>query len=237
MATAAAIAIPAIISLIQSNQQHQAAKGAVNAQNRLAAQQTDLAKQTQPYVAPYYQRAGEAFDPAFEHYRALASGDRSQIMGAVAPQLADVNSRYGSLITASRNLAPRSGAGAAYNTDLGFRAADEGQRIIDTERASAYPALSAMAGQAANIGAGAAGIATNAGNGAGVLNLSGFNMGRTAAGDTAASQQQIAQGLYSAWQQYQQGRDAGGSSGGGGNGKPAASGSGSSGGTGVGGGG
>lgn len=217
MATAAAIAIPAIISLIQGNQQHQQAKGAINAQNRLAQQAADRAKQTDAYVAPYYQRAGEAFDPAFEHYRALASGDRGAIMGAVAPQLADVDSRYGSLISASRSLNPRSGPSASYNADLGFRAGDEGQRIINTERANAYPALSAMAGQAAGIGAGAAGLSTGAGQGASNIYTTAYNTGRTAAGDQAQSQAQIAQQLFAAWQAYQQ--RGGGSGGGSGNGK------------------
>ncbi len=218
MTTVAAIAIPAIIGAIESNQQKQAAKGAANAQNRLAAGAATTAAQTQPYIAPYYQRAGQAFDPAFEHYRALASGDRSQIMSAVAPQLADVNSRYGSLISASRNLNPRSGAGAAYNTDLAFRASDEGQRIINTERESAYPALAGMASEAAGIGAGAAGISTGAGQGASNIYNTAYNTRRTSAADTAQANAQIAQGLYGAYQNYSNGKGGSGSGGSGGGG-------------------
>jgi len=221
---AVAVAGGAVLNYIGSRSASKKQQPLIRSQTDLANQQLANMKTLSPYIGQYYQRAGEAFDPAFEHYRALASGDRSQIMGAVAPQLADINSRYGSLITASRNLAPRSGAGAAYNTDLGFRAADEGQRVIDQERAGAYPALSAMAGQAANIGSGATGGSTNAGLGAGTLDQSAFNMGRTAAGDQSAAQQQMAQALFNAWQEYKN------NNGGGGNGKPASGGAGGTGG-------
>lgn len=199
---AVAVAGGAVLNYFGNRSASRQQQPLIRSQTDLANQQLANMKLLSPYIGQYYQRAGEAFDPAFEHYKALAGGDRSQIMGAVAPQLADINSRYGALINASRNFNPRTGAGASYNTDLAFRAADEGQRLIDTERASAYPALSAMAGQAANIGAGAAGVATNAGAGAGALNTSAFNMGRTSAGDQMAANAQAAQALFQAYQQY-----------------------------------
>jgi len=200
---AVAVAGGAVLNYFGNKSASKKQQPLINAQTDLARQQAEIAKSTQPYIVPWYQRAGASFDPAFAHYRALASGDRDAIMREVAPQLADINSRYGSIISASRNLNPRSGAGASYNADLPFRAADEGQRVINTERASAYPALSAMAGQAANIGAGAAGVATNAGEGAGKLFGSAFGLGRTAAGDQSNSNAQLAQSLFEAWKQYQ----------------------------------
>jgi len=209
-------AYTAIASELIAKRQRKQVQPLINAQTDLAKQQAANAATLSPYIGQYYQRAGEAFDPAFQHYRALASGDRSTIMGAVAPQLADVNSRYGALIGASRELAPRSGAGAAYNADLGFRAADEGQRIISAERNSAYPALASMAGQAAGIGASAAGMATGAGQGASGMFGTALNSGRQLAGDQAAAYAQAAQSLYSAYRQYMGNRDSGS-----GNGKPA----------------
>lgn len=169
-----------IAALIGAAGSYMSAQSAKKSASKLGARQDQLygiqaetARQLQPFAKSFYEKAEDAYNPAAAYYRAVAGNDRSRIMGALAPELSSIGRRYGSLITASRDLNPRSGASAAYNTDLAFRAGDEQQALINNERQSAYGNLAKLAGTAGDLGAGAAGIATNAGAGAaGILNSS-----------------------------------------------------------------
>lgn len=191
-----------VASAIGAKKQRKQMQPLINEQVDLAHQAAQNAHTLSPYIGEFYSRTKEGFDPAFAYYKSLASGDRSKIMSAVAPQLDDVNSRYGSLISASRELSPRSGAGAGFNADMMYRAADEQQRIVGAERATAYPNLVKMAGLAGDLGAGAAGYATNAGVSANGLLTGAMNSGRGLAADQAEAYGQIARGLYDAYKRY-----------------------------------
>jgi hypothetical protein len=205
----AAVAVPiaaAVIgaggSLVAANQQKQATKPLIHAQTDLARQQQQNAATLQPYIGEFYSRARGAYDPAAAYYTALASGDRDRILGAVSPELATIGTKYGSVIRAARALNPRSGASASYNTDLGFRAADEQQRAINEARTSAYPNLVKMSGVAGDLGAGAAGLATQAGQGASGMFGSAINSRNALANSSAAAYGQAARTLYDAYSTY-----------------------------------
>lgn len=211
-AMVAAAVVGAASSYNNGKQQQKAAANAAKAQQPLTDLITQNARTTQPYVGQFYQRAQQGFDPAFQHYRDLASNNRATVMGAVAPGAADIATKYQQLIQSTGALGGARGTGrsAAFNAELPFRAGDDVQSLIAGERATAYPNLSAMAGQAASIGGSAAGQSNAAGYGASNLITGAYNMQRQNAGDQANNQQQIAQNLLDAYKAYGSGNGKGG---------------------------
>lgn len=167
MAAIVAAVIGAAASLYAQHRSQQAAKKVGGQQDRLYGIQADTAEKLQPYALDFYKRSSEAADPALSYYRALASGDKSQIYGALSPELSNIGSKYRSLIGASSELNQRGGVSASYAAELPFKAADEQTSLVNGARASAYGNLSSLAGQFANVGAGAAGGSQNAAQGAG----------------------------------------------------------------------
>lgn len=166
-----AFVVGALISAYGAYRQRQAQKKAAD-QAREQMQplydvQAGLLKNLAPYAQGFYQRAQQAYDPAVAYYKAVASGDRNRILAATSPQTQQIGNKYNSVLQASRELNPRSGANSAYNADLAYKSADEQQALINQQQQSAYGNLSAMAGQAANMGGSASGQAINAGTGAG----------------------------------------------------------------------
>lgn len=141
-------------------------KNAGAAANDLYGAQADLLKKLSPYAIDYYKKSQQAYAPAFNYYSSVASGDRQAVMGALSPELNAIGGKYRSMIDATRTLQPRGGASASYNADLAWRSADEQQGLINQRRAEAIANLVKMAGLAGDLGAGAAGTATNAGQGA-----------------------------------------------------------------------
>lgn len=196
-----AFVVSALIGAYGAYQQRQAqkdaSKQAKDQLNPLYQTQADLMKRLAPYAEGFYQRAQQAYDPAVAYYKALASGDRNRILAAVSPQLQAIGNKYRSITQASRELNPRSGAGAAFNADLAYRSADEQQALINQQQQSAYGNLSAMAGQAANIGGSASGQAIGAGAGAGNAAGSMYGAGMADANSQGQFYANIAKALMS----------------------------------------
>lgn len=189
-------------TMVAANQQKQAAKPFIRAQTDLAHEQQLTAEQLRPYIGSFYTRAQEAYDPAAAYYKALASGNSNDINRAVAPQLSDIASKYRSIISATRQMQPRSGVSAAGNTGLAFQAADEAQAARNAAISSAYPNLVKMAGTASDIGAGAAGLSTRAGEGASGLFGTAMNSRNALAQSQMGAYSQAARGLFDAYQGY-----------------------------------
>lgn len=187
--------ITAAYGAYSANQSKKSASKLGAQQDRLYGIQANTASMLQPYAKDFYARAADAYNPAAAYYRAVAGGDRQRLMSALSPELSSIGRRYGSLITASRDLNPRGGASAAYNTDLAFRAGDEQQALINNERQSAYGNLAKLAGLAGDLGAGAAGISTNAGMGAAGILSSSAALQRALARDQAAAYGQIGEAI------------------------------------------
>ncbi len=180
----------------QSQQQKKAAKKIGSAADRLYGIQADTAEALQPYAKEYYGRIGEGFNPAMAYYKALAGNDQTAIYGALAPQLEGIGNRYSNMLRASSELNPRSGASAAYNTDLMYRAGDERQALINSERSGAYGNLAKMAGLAADIGSGAAGGSTQAAMGAGGMFNNAGLMSMLGGGNSAQAYGDLAKSLF-----------------------------------------
>lgn len=176
----------AAFSAYGANKSANANKGVNDAANDLYGTQARLLKAMSPYATDYYKKSQEAYQPAFNYYSQVASGDRQGVMGALSPELNAIGGKYRSLIDATRTLQPRGGASASYNADLAWRAADEGQSLIQQRRAEAIANLVKMAGLAGDLGAGAGGTATNAAAGAsGILSGIGTRNAQTAAQQAA----------------------------------------------------
>lgn len=177
----------AALSYMGSRQAGKANEKAGAAANDLYGAQADLLKKLSPYALDYYKKSQEAYAPAFNYYSSVASGDRQAALGALAPELNAIGGKYRSMIDATRTLQPRGGASASFNADLAWRSADEQQALIGQKRAEAIANLVKMAGLAGDLGAGAAGTATNAGQGAsGILGDIMRNNSATAAQQAAA---------------------------------------------------
>lgn len=205
------MAVAGAASSYHNGKQQQKAANKLNAQQQpLIDAQTGLVKSLTPYASQFYGRALQGYDPAFAHYRAIASGDRSQIMGALAPDIENIGTKYRSLMQATGELMPRGGRSASFNAEIPFRAADDTQALISGARETGYANLLKMAGTAGDLGAGAAGVSTKSGEGANALLSSNYNFGRQNAADQAANQKDIANLLFAAWQAYSQARGTGG---------------------------
>lgn len=205
--TWAAVAVGAVgagATLIQNNKAQKNASKLGKEQDRLYGIQADTATKLQPYALDFYDRSKTAYDPAAGYYRAVAGGDRSRLMSALSPELSSIGRRYGSLITASRDLNPRGGASASYNTDLAYRAGDEQQALINQERQSAYGNLAKLAGVAGTLGAGAAGTSIDAGNSAAGILSSSAGLQAALAKNTASAYGDVG---YAISQMFKRGED------------------------------
>lgn len=201
MAWIAAV-IGAAGSYLASQQQKKAAGKIGAQQDRLYGIQADTAERLQPYALDFYRQSADAFGPALSYYRAVAGGDRNRMLGALSPQLSQIGSKYRSILEASRALNPRGGRSAAFNAELPYRAGDEQQALVNTERSGAYGNLAKLAGLAGDLGAGAAGISTNAAAGAsGMLNNAQI-MQMMMSGNQQQAYSEIGKALAAAWGAY-----------------------------------
>jgi len=219
----AAGVISAGVGVYQANKASKAAKAASKEGNALYSAQADLLKGLSPYAIDYYKKSREAYNPAFAYNSALAGGDRAKIMSTLAPELQGIGSNYQSIIGASRELNPRGGASAAYNTDLAFRAGDEQQALLSSARSNAFGNLAKMAGLAGDLGAGAAGNATQAGAGASGMFGNINTMNQMSAAQQQAAYNQVGSALQQAFAEWQRKRANSGSTTGAGSGGGSAS--------------
>jgi hypothetical protein len=196
----------AVVGLYSANKASKDAKERSKEAASLYDPQRALLKQLSPYAIDYYKKSREAYEPAFANNAALAGGDRARIMSAVAPDLQNIGNKYQSIIGASRELNPRGGASASYNTDLAFRAGDEQQALLSGARSNAFGNLAKMAGLAGDLGAGAAGNATQAGAGASGM-LSNINqMNAMSAMQQQQAYGQVGAALQQAFSDWQRNR-------------------------------
>ena len=195
--------IGAGVSLYSSNKQAQQAKKLQKQQQPLIDAQTGLATSMAPYATGFFQRAQQAYDPAAEYYKALASGDSARIAQATAAQRANINTKYGSLIRTSRELSPRSGASASFNAELPYRAGDETQALVNNEVSGAYGHLASLSSEAGALGQGAGAVASGSATGGNNLLMSQYGVGRQSAQDQAKAYQDFLNGLDTAWTSYQ----------------------------------
>jgi hypothetical protein len=194
MAWIAALA-GAAVSAYGAKKQGDAARNSSREMNRLYGQQADLLGRLSPFVIDYFNKSKQAYEPAFRYYSAVAGGDRQAALSAVAPETNAIAGKYRTLVDATRTLQPRGGASASYNADLAFRSADEQQAHINQQRTMAIANLVKMAGLAGDLGAGAAGNATDAAAGASGLLSSMGAYNQQAAAQQAAAYSEIGKAL------------------------------------------
>lgn len=179
--------ISAGVGLYSANQQKKAGQKVGRQQDRLYGIQADTAEALQPYSSKFYQSAWDTYNPARAYYEAIASNDRGKILGALSPQLSAIGQRYRSIRDAQGALQPRGGGSAAFNAELAYREGDEKQALINAERSGAYGNLGKLSGLAGDLGAGVAGISTNAAAGAsGLLSNAFWMQQQNAAGQAKA---------------------------------------------------
>ena len=148
---AAAIAVPAIVSLIAN----QANQGSQSPQAGQSAAGNQLASN----AATQAQIGGPALSQASGYFSKLASGNRATMTQALAPQISDINSIYGGT---ARTLARFTRGPTAQVAQAGAEQQRAGQlgSLFSTARTGANAEL-------AGIGQSALGGSTNAAAGAG----------------------------------------------------------------------
>lgn len=184
-----------------SQQQEKSTRRITDQQNRLYGIQADTMEKMQPFALDFYRQSADALSPALSYYRAIASGDRSRVMSALSPQLSGIGKKYRSILGASRQLNPRSGASANYNLDLMFREGDEKQALINSERAGSYANLAKMGGLFGDLGAGAVSGSVGAGNSAAGMLNNGWMMQMLNSQSMADAYSQIGKAISGMWGQ------------------------------------
>lgn len=166
-------------------------------QQPLVDVQTQTARALQPYATGFYDRAQRAIDPALKYYTGLMSGNRSDLVSALAPEIEGINRGYANTLQTQRELSPRGGATTAFAAELPFRRQSEIQALVAGGRRDAAAQLPNLASTAANIGSGAAGYSLNAAIGAntGIQNM--YNNQQYANTQQASAYAQLAQTLLS----------------------------------------
>lgn len=196
--------VPVASAVIGAAGSYFSAKKSKDAANKLAGQQqplidveTQTAKSLQPYATGFYQRAQQAYDPAFKYYSSLMSGNRGDLVSALAPEISGINRSYQTAQQTAGELSPRGGASAAFLAEQPYRRASEVQALISGGRSGAASSLANLAQTAGSLGSGAAGNSLQAATGAAAGNTSLYNSQQNAAAQQAAMYQQMAQALNS----------------------------------------
>jgi hypothetical protein len=127
---------------------------------RRSEQTGDLAKEFAfDYALP---QAKEAYDPVLKYYKDLLSGNRAEMMGAVAPEVGAIRSGYDQAKKNISAFTPRGGGQTSILSELPFRQNADIQRLLQTVRPAAAGNLGGLAGQIAGEGLNAGGLSLEA---------------------------------------------------------------------------
>ncbi len=91
------------------------------------------------------------FGPVMDYYKQLLSGNRSEMMGAVAPEVEQIRSQYDQAKKNISAFTPRGGGQTSILSELPFRQGADVQRLLQTVRPGAARGLGETAGQVGGL--------------------------------------------------------------------------------------
>lgn len=203
VAIGGAAVVGAGASAYSSHKQSKAADKQLKLEKDQIEAQKGLTKDTLPYGKSYLEQSQQALRPTLGYYQSLLRGDRSAVQERLAPEMNSVANRYQGAYTTQRSLYPRGGMSTAATQDLPYKQIADQNNLIFQQRPQAAQSLAALGPSLGSLGMNAYGLNSNIQN-----NL--FNQGQTSyQNQMGARQSQLdsgmaaGQGLFNAWQAWQ----------------------------------
>jgi len=106
----------------------------------------------QPYAQNFLQQGSQTFQPSIDYWTRILSGDRSEITGAVAPEIGRISSGYDQAAKTAGQFAPSGGGRSQLMAELPFRKAQDISTLISGLRPQAAQQLSGIAAQLSQLG-------------------------------------------------------------------------------------
>jgi hypothetical protein len=116
-----------------------------------------LSGQLGQYGPQFLSRAQQAFGPAQDYWSRILRGDRSSVMGALAPEIESLTGQTQAVRQMQGELQPRGGPGAAYLSQLPYDVAGKIGGMISQARSGAAAGLAQLGGAQGQLGLGALG--------------------------------------------------------------------------------
>jgi len=106
----------------------------------------------QPFATNFLQQGSQTFQPSIDYWTKILSGDRSEITGALAPEIGRISSGYDQASRTAGMFAPSGGGRSQLMAELPFQKARDISSLISTLRPQAAQQLSGIAAQLSQLG-------------------------------------------------------------------------------------
>lgn len=106
-----------------------------------------------PYTTGMLGLAQEGYQPAFDYWSRILSGDRSEITSVLSPEIARIGEGYTQARREVGQFAPRGGGRASTLGEIPFRRGRDVSELFATMRPLAAQSLGQLAGEAGRLGA------------------------------------------------------------------------------------
>jgi hypothetical protein len=106
----------------------------------------------QPVAQNFLQQGSQTFQPSIDYWTKILSGDRSEITGAVAPEIGRISTGYDQAAKTAGQFAPMGGGRSSLMAELPFRKAQDISTLISGLRPQAAQQLSGIAAQLSQLG-------------------------------------------------------------------------------------
>jgi hypothetical protein len=132
--------------------------------NDLQAQQKSLASGTAltPQGSNLISMGSAGYQPVLNYWSKILSGNRGDMMSAMAPEVNRIAEGYSAATNASSALNPRGGPSSEFNAELPFAQQRDVTNVLQQARPQAAAGLLAGANQTTNAGTGIFNAANNA---------------------------------------------------------------------------
>ena len=127
----------------------------------LEQQQTKAAKFGLSSAEGTLPAATSAISAPLDFFKALASGDRNTIMGALSPEISTLTSQYDTGRASAEEFAPRGGGRAAALEELPFQKAGAIENLVQGAQMTGVQGEANIGAMLANLGLGELGTGTN----------------------------------------------------------------------------
>lgn len=148
-----------------------------------------------PWAKQFLQQGAGAVTPAMNYYQRLLSGNRQDMMQAVAPEINSMNAQSTGLVNAQREMMPRGGMSTAQTSMIPWQNRGAINNLLFSVRPQAASALGQLGGNMISQGLGAMGL------GSGMTN-SMLNYGLNARQQNFDQGQSIGSAFGGAYQNY-----------------------------------
>jgi len=106
----------------------------------------------QPFAQNFLEQGSKTFQPSIDYWTKILSGDRSEITGALSPEIGRISSGYDQAAKTAGQFSPMGGGRATLMSELPFQKARDISSLISTLRPQAAQQLSGIAAQLSQLG-------------------------------------------------------------------------------------